>query len=346
MRAIKFISFLSSLSIVVLFSLLMASCGQRDPHFYIMPTKSNMYQGVLSNNKVDVLWVIDNSGSMFTKQQNLANSIESFVTVFANKGFDFHFAVTTTDVRNTPTGQAGHFVGTPTIVTNETPNLISKINSNTQVGINGNADQHGFEAITKALSDENLAGANAGFIRDEAFLAVIVLTDADVTSTDILGSEVIDRLNIVKPDVRDPKTGKSKKQYSVSAIVADDLNKQSCIDLANKPPYGAFLELGTKYIEIAAATGGTIASICDTDFSAGLLNLSTGILKAVSNVKLAREPEIDTISVLFNGVAVPKSETNGWTYDATDISINFHGDYIPGENISVDIDYTPKDIVR
>ena len=274
------------------------------------------------------------------------SSIESFVSAFANKGFDFHFAVTTTDVRDVPTGQAGHFVGTPTIVTKDTPNLVSKITSNTQVGINGNADQHGFEAITKALSETNLAGANAGFIRDEAYLAVIVLTDADVTNTDISKDSVIERINAIKPDVRDPKTGKTKKQYSISAIVADDLNKQSCKDLAAKPPYGAFLELGTKFIEIAQETGGTIASICDTDFSAGLLNLSTGILKAVSNIKLAREPEIETISVLFNGSPVPNSDTNGWSYDANDISINFHGDYIPGENISVDIDFTPKDIVR
>src|SRR5262249_38256966 len=49
------------------------------------------------NTKIDVLWVIDNSGSMETSQKNLADNFPTFIQKFSDKGYDFKLAVTTTD---------------------------------------------------------------------------------------------------------------------------------------------------------------------------------------------------------------------------------------------------------
>src|SRR4051812_43560648 len=49
------------------------------------------------NNKIDILWVVDNSGSMDPFQKNLATNFSSFITNFQQKGFDFQMAVTASD---------------------------------------------------------------------------------------------------------------------------------------------------------------------------------------------------------------------------------------------------------
>ena len=42
---------------------------------------------------LDVLWVIDNSGSMNQFQTSLSTNISSFMTAFAQTGADYHMAV-------------------------------------------------------------------------------------------------------------------------------------------------------------------------------------------------------------------------------------------------------------
>ena len=49
--------------------------------------------------KVDILWVVDSSGSMAPKQARLASNFQGFINqlVTANPPIDFHIAVTSTD---------------------------------------------------------------------------------------------------------------------------------------------------------------------------------------------------------------------------------------------------------
>ena len=46
---------------------------------------------------LDVLFVVDNSGSMNIFQQELGNQMNTFMSVFDNSGSDYHLAVITTD---------------------------------------------------------------------------------------------------------------------------------------------------------------------------------------------------------------------------------------------------------
>lgn len=47
--------------------------------------------------KMDILWVIDNSGSMIEEQKKLKENFKSFITSFVGKGYDYRMAVITTD---------------------------------------------------------------------------------------------------------------------------------------------------------------------------------------------------------------------------------------------------------
>ncbi len=344
------------------------ACGPGAADLSIMPTGQSTYQGSVANNKVDVLWVIDNSGSMYTKQEKLGAGFSSFVQVFTSKSFDFRMAVTSSDTRATPAGQAGEFQSLPypyqhptdasrsnpanyvgangpsiKVITNSTTNLADHFISNVRVGDTGDANAKILDAITLALNSTNLAGANTGFLRSDAHLAVIMVSDADDGDINFgLGStasitDVQNTLQTLKPDKFDVITRKYKKNFTVSAVVVNNPADTNCV-----VPF----EEGVEFKQLANATNGSIANICDNNFSTGLNQISQRIAEAITEIPLAQVPNVSTIRILFNGVDVPKDATNGWTYESSGNKVVFHGNYIPADNTNISVLYTPNDIIR
>jgi len=100
-----------------------------------------------SASEIDVLWVVDNSGSMVPRQQNLAKNFQSFISEFTANSVDFRIGITTTDVFK----EAGQFVGTPRVLTPATPNLGAAFAANVMVGVKGTPYEVGMEAARLAL---------------------------------------------------------------------------------------------------------------------------------------------------------------------------------------------------
>ena len=67
----------------------MGACGGDESSFSLLADADVFQQASGSNDKVDILWVIDNSGSMATSQSNLANNMNSFISEFQSKNLDF-----------------------------------------------------------------------------------------------------------------------------------------------------------------------------------------------------------------------------------------------------------------
>lgn len=126
---------------------------------------------------IDILFVVDNSGSMADNQARLVENFQRFVDqpAIANDEVDFHIGVTTTDTD----AEAGRLVGFPAVLTNDTPDLATVFTANATVGTSGSASEAGLEASRLALSEPNLSGANAGFLRDEAALVIIYVSDEE-----------------------------------------------------------------------------------------------------------------------------------------------------------------------
>src|SRR5258706_8323439 len=100
------------ISALALLSLAFAGC--RDPGLIkVLPpgVRVDTYNQQAAS-RIDVLWVIDNSGSMAPRQENLAKNAQSFMDVFAKSGVDYRIAITTTDIFK----ERGQFVGTPKIL--------------------------------------------------------------------------------------------------------------------------------------------------------------------------------------------------------------------------------------
>src|SRR5690606_5745771 len=103
------------------------------------------------NNKLDILWVIDNSGSMAPYQQNLSDNFTAFINNFITLGYDFRMAVITSDAwladyYSSQAGRAafksnsGHSILTP-----DTPNLTSAFSANVLQGTGGYGDERAFQ---------------------------------------------------------------------------------------------------------------------------------------------------------------------------------------------------------
>ncbi len=155
---------------------------------------------------IDFLFVIDNSGSMAEEQSNLATNFPGFIDVIENYeveggGFiDYRVAATTTgrDVSYTidlpdpfedlPMSEAGE---NGALLLGDGCNMprrwlersdgdvATKFSCVAEVGTGGPSLEMPLYTTELAFTDRVADGTNAGFLRDDALLALVVLTDED-----------------------------------------------------------------------------------------------------------------------------------------------------------------------
>jgi len=142
-----------------------------------------------------------------------------------------------------------------------------------------------------------------------------------------------------------------------------------CNDQNSSPDELAFYLWGTEltnglYAPIDVPISGDTAPCEDADFNQALSDLGRLVSNLSSGWHLSTVPELSTVSVFIEGLEVPPAECdpeyeecppeepptctgspsaglNGWTYDESGQSIQFHGDCIPDFNQVVDIYYLP-----
>ena len=307
--------------------------------------------------KVDILWVVDNSGSMATSQDNVAANFQSFIDKFQQTNFDFQMAVTATDAWRAPANIANDpslarfrdgtaatsFTGI-TVIKPDTPDIANVFQTNIKQGTNGSGDERGWQSLREALSmQENL---DEPFPRQDALLAVIILTDEDDFSHDGTNNVqgIPDPYN--NPDLHDPMmyydflynlTGSSEGNlnFMVNTIGIFD---QACLDSLNTTWTGRKIAL--RYEGVTDLTGGYKGSLCD-DFSDVMAGITDTIIEKSTAFKLSREPSIETIQVTIDGQVIPEDPVNGWTYDPANLLIKLHGSAIPGAESVVSITYDP-----
>lgn len=344
---------------------LLVACGDDGTSYSISPSGQTFKQASSSvNNKIDMLWVIDNSSSMTPLQQNMTANFNSFIDQFVTKNLDFHMAVTTTDAylanaifQNDPRksvfkdGGANGATGIFDILTT-TPNLITTFVTNAYQGATGDGDERAFSSFQEALNNPS----NAGFLRSNSFFGIIILSDEDDFSNPDRpqdswiypgGQPDHDYSNpnlqtvdsyVSYLDTLTNSTGATRR-YSVSSIAVLD---QTCYDThVLQSPSSV---IGQRYIQISNQTNGVTGSICDSSYASSLEAIQEHILELGTQFYLARTPEVSTITVVVNGVSVPNDPTNGWTYNSTANSIVFHGTAIPAAGASISINFQPASL--
>ncbi len=124
---------------------------------------------------VDILFIVDDSGSMGDDQQQLAENFATFFEEGLEGGApDFHVGVTTTDVLSAGSA-AGRLVGQPTVLTPTTPALADRFAQNVLVGIDGAGIELGLEAMRLVFERPE----NTGFLRRDAALSIVIISDEE-----------------------------------------------------------------------------------------------------------------------------------------------------------------------
>ncbi len=158
--------------------------------------------------KMDILFVIDNSWSMEEEQQNLIENFPGFIEVIeayevkgtAGGQLDYHVGVTSTGVNHNecefPTGcplakeEDGELQNAPIglceppplkYMVGQDPLVADQFACVAELGTEGYPHEMPLEAIRRGMIEKR-DGENAGFLRDEALFVAIIITDEDDTS--------------------------------------------------------------------------------------------------------------------------------------------------------------------
>jgi hypothetical protein len=207
---------------------------------------------------VDILFVVDDSASMEPFQKPLAQNVDAFVNNLGplNKA-DWHIGVLTTTAEN-KYPNSGHLRGSPVYLTQNTANVKSLLSLNLQPGTAGSGDERPFYSILLALSEPRSSTYNAGFLRTNAHLAVVFVTDADDQSN-FPGSALLTFL-------QDLKKGTSAKILTYAAI--NDTN--STCQRNEDPPI--------RIVDFLTVTKGKKFDLCADDWGKKLEEIAKDIV--------------------------------------------------------------------
>ncbi len=296
--------------------------------------------------KADILFIIDNNGSMAIERTVLGNNFQRFFDELVAAQTDFQIGVTSLSMAgsNNPlyndpnqTGYRGTLRqvtvnGTPTsIITNTTPNPSQTFIAATTFPDTRLRWSQAFQVMVTALTPPLMApgGANAGFLRPGAALGVIVVTNEDDQSFGSVG--------YYARFLRSAKGIGNENLSSFSSIAGDVPN--GCTPPGQENYFGSHADPAFRYVDLARRTGGVVGSICDTTFEQTLLQIAQAIKTLRRIFPLTFTPDPSTLNVMVNGATIPSDPVNGWTYQASINSIVFSGNYVPAPGSQIVIQY-------
>jgi hypothetical protein len=279
---------------------------------------------------VDILWVIDDSGSMVNERRRLVNNFNRFVQELIALQVDFQMGVV-----SIVSNDGGRLRGMPNVLTNRTPNASAVFDANTTFPASRSRWEQGLRMAEFALTPPNTApgGANATFLRPNAALAIIVVTNEDDSSfgtTEYFGR----RFRTLK--------GKGNENLVSFSVIGGPV-PNGCVPPGEAGLYGSLAEPSYRYSEIATRTGGIVGSICDASFEQTLIRIAQALntLKRVFPMTII--PIVSSIRVTvidrMTTTVIPKDDVTGWQYRADTNSVVFLGTYVPPPGSTVRVEY-------
>jgi len=295
------------LSLIAVLGLLATGC-----HDYSVTKQSFIETFVQPEREegIDVLWIIDDSATMYEEQDLLVDSADAFIGFVANAGIDFRLAVVSTDMDLAPGALRGEAMD------EDTPDLVDAFNEQVASVIAGSRDERGFDAAVIAADPDKADG----FSRADADLEVVVFSDEDDHSTmdanDFLAS------------LGEQRSGEVK----VHAVVGDP--PSGCVSAK------AAADAGTKYLQAQNKTEGRRESICTEDYGDMLARVALDVVGLDTVFALSKVPDVATIQVWVDRIVIHHRTNDGWSYYAGDNTLRFDGYAVPRPGALIEVTYT------
>lgn len=269
--------------------------------------------------KVDILIVVDNSGSMKFEQSNMADRFDKMIDQLA--GLDWRLAITTTEIntagntsRNRADGQILQIANNKYFISSSDDlNLARQQFANTiQRPEEGSSSEQGIFATYRALERAKDVGSNNSlFIRADAALSVVVVSDANETP---FGGKFTDR-NYPTKFLEYMATSYVDKSFSFHSIIVKK-DDRACLSLAGSGNEG----YGLFYEDLSTRTGGIIGNVCDIDYGSQLREIGKASANLVKNISLDCAPvdsdkngmkDITLTNVTNPAAVIPAYTANG-----------------------------------
>ena len=274
-----------------------------------LPTNTDSFER--GGPAADIVFVVDNSGSMSQEQPELVDSIGSFVDALAASGVDYKIGVITSD-----TSSLEYDVVTSS-TTNPTAVLADQI---ANIGTGGAGTTPSIQMLYNCVQPGGDCSAAAGFLRDDALLDAIVVSD-DPDQSALTPEGYVEYLWTLKSD---------PDLVRIDAI-AGSIPTVTC-GTCSSPGFG--------FDAAVEVSGGMYLDICgDWDDNLALLG-SSELSPAYWRFPLSETPIVDTIEVFVDGAPVP-AVPGTWAY--VDNAIEFDHAAMPPPGTSVEVRYTVAD---
>jgi hypothetical protein len=260
---------------------------QQDHEGYLTKRQTEVINS--DNSKIDILFVVDNSGSMVKYQNNMAARISGFMDYV--RDLDYQIAVTSTDVKKETEYSKGKFrsfvpgggeapfkildrKGTPNAA--EADDLLGKA---IQMGSNGDHNERGINATYLALN----RAENSDFFREDSKLAVVLISDEDECSTGNCSDDYDKPEKLV--EFVNQKFGAGKVFTFHSIIHPKNEMPGECPDKHSESRFGK------TYFDMSALTQGVVGSVCESNYANQLDEIGKGTESLLRTVQLQCAPQ-------------------------------------------------------
>ncbi len=319
--------------VVSVFLVGLAGCGDPSERLYVYKIpetkpieQTHALKELHGKNKVDILWVIDNSGSMSENQEQVRVNSNEFISKFITKtGLQWKMGLISTDVSNPP------FVGfrPGDALDYQSSNPVQLFQGAVKrLGIYGDAVERFYEPVLRAFD------SHPHFLRQDAVLALIVVTDEEEQSTISL-ENFLQKIKGYKNDLKDVYT------YGLFAASDDGCDTQTM-----------FTYQSSRYKQFIDKTKGKKYSLCDPNIGAKLAEMGDDLVQQLVRPRLylSARPVVNTITVTYKGELLKwgqKDDGGLWLYDYGNNAILFHDlDFAPGPEEKVTVNFETELGVR
>ncbi|MCB9793571.1 MAG: choice-of-anchor D domain-containing protein [Alphaproteobacteria bacterium] len=233
---------------------------------------------------VDILFAVDQSGSMDDDAQSLADNFSSFIEIIGETTTNWRIGVVTYD----------HGCFNHGVLRNSTSNVESLFAEAVQMGSDREIadDEALFSILDRALQQTDQSGeCNTGFLRNDALLHIIVVSDEPERSEERASAWTWEYfLERFEAYPSDPSL----------LLISGVVDSQDC----NEGDDG--------YRQAINTTGGERLSICAGNWGTYASRLAEASLEFAWTFELTQTPVASSIRVEVDGVEL----TEGWRYEA------------------------------
>jgi hypothetical protein len=233
---------------------------------------------------LDIMVVVDNSGSMNEEQLNLANKLDPLLTYL--QGADWRIAVNTTDPNQGCVNA---------LITSADSDPAQAFSDAVTAGINGSGNERG---ILQAVSGLQADCVNTGWIRESSSIAVLIISDED---------------NCSAAGAHCPNQPYNSEQYLIDYLssIRNIRSEARVYGIISHPsaPCSTAYNTSHQYAAAIEQTGGAFGDICQSDYTNTLEQIS-GNMASILNGQftLTQIPDSAEIEVFVNDIPA----VTGW----------------------------------